>query len=214
MLGCDNANIFDSSGIFCAAGLRSEFAYADYAGDYDAHSDLFIGQDKTCKSCYKYILFILKHINVCIFNGRNKSGIDKAWLRNRCIYSCRRILRGRRLIYHSFILLALLYHRYERLRKNGGYQYGYCGGRILSRVPCLFHSFIEILLYENNGVLFCNCNSMLHRDEYRMRVNAGKKLGSKAGGPCKKRRCRRVQKQAYLRITDTEFCARIIGGHI
>lgn len=68
-----NANVFDSSGIFCAAGLRSEFAYADYAGDYDAHSDLFIGQDKTRKNGYEHILFVALRINGRIFNGRNKS---------------------------------------------------------------------------------------------------------------------------------------------
>ena len=73
MHGCDNANVFDSSGIFCAAGLRSEFAYADHAGDYDANSDIFIWENKARKNGYEHILFVALRINGRIFNGRNKS---------------------------------------------------------------------------------------------------------------------------------------------
>jgi hypothetical protein len=58
LYGRNHANVFNSSGIFCTAGLPFEFVNAGYAGGYDACLNLFVGKNKASKNGYEHIVSI------------------------------------------------------------------------------------------------------------------------------------------------------------
>ena len=115
---------------------------ADHAGGDDAGSDFPVGKNQACKNRYQPILFILDPIDGRIFDGCHPSRPRSARLRNCRVYCRRHLLRGRGLIHDPLLLLAVLHHRYEGLRKNDGDQHGDRRRCILPRVAGLFPSFV------------------------------------------------------------------------